>query len=303
MRTNHHGLLGLGVIALALGIGAGCKPQAAPAAAANKISVVAAENFYGDVATQIGGDHVEVVSIMSDPNVDPHEYEADPKDALAINEANVVIQNGEDYDNWMPRLLAASPNPSRVVLTGAQIAHDLLTENPHVWYSLADIRDIAAAIANSYETLDPSDKAEFAQNLKTFDDSLLPIQSEMNSIRSEFSGTPVGLTETIFLYQTDPMKLNVLTPWEFQHAIAEGNDPPVSSIAAANVQVTGHQIKVLIYNVQTVTPITTHLQQDAKSAGIPVVGVSETMPPNEHYQSWMLEQLQTLHTALKNGAK
>jgi len=203
----------------------------------------------------------------------------------------------------MPRLLAASPNPSRVVLTGADISHDLLKENPHVWYSPANVRDIAAAITKAYDSLDPADKADFEKNLKTFDDSLKPIQTEMETIADQFAGTPVGLTETIYLYQTGPMKLNVLTPWEFQHAIAEGNDPPVASIATANDQVTGHQIKVLIYNVQTVTPITTHLQQEAKDAGIPIVGVSETMPPGEHYQSWMLKQLTALHTALQNTAK
>lgn len=280
------------------------QPALSPAAIQNgKIKVVAAENFYGDIARQLGGDHVQIVSIMNDPNVDPHEYEADPRDAVAIARADMVIQNGADYDNWMPRLLGASPNPSRTVLTAGDIAHDVLKENPHFWYSLENIRAIAGAIAKSCETLDPADKDQFEKNLKTFNDSLEPVQKEMDSIRDEFNGTPVGLTETIYLYQTGPMKLNVLTPWEFQHAIAEGNDPPVGSIATANNQVTEHQIKVLIYNEQTVTPITTHLQQEAKDAGIPVVGVSETMPPNENYSSWMLKQLQALHTALKNGAK
>ena len=275
--------------------------QAAPASA--KIEIVAAENFYGDIAAQLGGDHVHVVSILSDPNVDPHEYEADPKDAVAVAQANIVIQNGADYDDWMPRLLSASPNSSRLVLTAADISHDTLKENPHLWYSLKNIRDIAAAITKAYEAQDAADAAEFQTNLKTFDDSLQPVESEIDSIRHDFTGTPVGLTETIFLYQTGPMGLNVLTPWEFQHAIAEGNDPPVRSIADANAQVTGHQIKVLIYNVQTVTPITTHLQQEAKDVGIPIVGVSETMPLSQTYQSWMLWQLQALHAALKNTAK
>jgi zinc/manganese transport system substrate-binding protein len=189
------------------------------------------------------------------------------------------------------------------VLTGGDIGHDLLKENPHVWYSMANVRDIAAAIVKSYESLDATHTADFESNLKTFDDSLQPIDAQIESIRKDFSGTPVGLTETIFLYQTGPMGLSVLTPWEFQHAIAEGNDPPVDTIATANTQVTGHEIKVLIYNVQTVTPITTHLQQEAKDANIPIVGVSETMPLNRNYQSWMLGQLQTLDAALKNVTK
>ncbi|MGA3068312.1 MAG: zinc ABC transporter substrate-binding protein [Tepidisphaeraceae bacterium] len=294
----------VGVLGAALAVG--LIQWTAPVARADdagKIEVVAAENFYGDLATQLGGNHVHVVSIMSDPNIDPHEYEADPKDAIAVAKANIVIQNGADYDNWMPQLLGASPNASRVVLTGAELSHDLLKENPHVWYSLKNVRDIAAAIVKTYETLDAADTGEYEHNLQTFDDSLKPIEEEMESIRHDFSATPVGLTETIYLYQTGPMELNVLTPWEFQHAIAEGNDPPVQSIAAANAQVSGHEIKVLICNVQTITPITTHLQQEAKDANIPIVGVSETMPLNASYQSWMLSQLQTLHTALKSSAK
>jgi zinc/manganese transport system substrate-binding protein len=288
----------------ALAAGLAFKPARSLAGDQNApINVVGVENFYGDIASQLGGDHVNVISIMSDPNVDPHEYEADPKDAVAVANANLVIQNGADYDNWMPRLLAASPNSSRQVVTAADVVHDTLKENPHVWYSLSDIRDVAAAITKDYESLDPGDKAEFEAKLKTFDDSLQPVQNELDSIQHEFGGTPVGLTETIFLYQTGPMQLNVLTPWEFQHAIAEGNDPPVESIATANGQVSGHQIKVLIYNVQTITPITTHLQEEAKDAQIPVVGVSETMPPNETYQTWMLKQLQALHKALKSGTK
>jgi ABC-type Zn uptake system ZnuABC Zn-binding protein ZnuA len=176
---------------------AACLIQLAPSSARGdgnaKIEVVAAENFYGDLANQLGGDHVHVVSIMSDPNVDPHEYEADPKDAIAVARANIVIQNGSDYDNWMPQLLGASPNPSRVVLTGADLSRDLLKENPHVWYSLKNIQDIATAITKSYESLDAADAPEFEHNLKTFDDSLRPVEDEMESIHHDFNGTPVGI--------------------------------------------------------------------------------------------------------------
>ncbi len=266
-----------------------------------KLQVVAAENFYGDIAAQLGGDHVQVLSIMSDPNVDPHQYEADPSDALAVAKANLVIQNGADYDSWMPRLLGASPSDSRIVLTAADIAPDVRKDNPHLWYSAQDIRAVAGEIARSYEKLDVADKPEFEKNLKIFDESLAPIEKEMDSIRHEFASTPVGLTETVCLYQTDAMKLDVVTPWEFQQAIAQGEDPPVQSIAAANAQVTANQIKVLIYDVQTVTPITSHLEQEARDAGIPVVGVSETMPPGERYQSWMLRQLQSLHKSLQGA--
>jgi zinc/manganese transport system substrate-binding protein len=197
VHTRHKSLFASAVV-----IGSLCMSLTSTAAAAPKINVVAAENCYGDLANQIGGDHVQVTSIMSDPNVDPHEYEADPKDAQAVAKANVVIQNGDDYDNWMPRLLKASPNPARVELTGAEIGHDKLKENPHIWYSLDDIRAVADSVAKTYEKLDSADKEDFEKNLKKFDDSLKPIQDEMDAIAKEFPDTPVGLTETIYLYQT-----------------------------------------------------------------------------------------------------
>lgn len=269
-------------------------------ASSGVVKVVAAENFYGDITQQLGGSHVQVVSILSDPNVDPHEYESSVKDAEAVSNANIVIENGLDYDTWMDKLLSASPNSNRIVLVGGKLASHPLPDNPHVWYGVDNVQTIASDIVNALKEKDPKDAAYFESNLATFDNSLTPLQQKIADIKSKFNGTPVGLTETIYLYQTQPEGLDVRTPFSFEKAIAEGNDPSADDVAKANDQITKKEVKVLIYNEQTITPITTNLQNEAKSAGIPIIPVTETMPPSKHYQSWMMEQLTTLQNALQS---
>jgi zinc/manganese transport system substrate-binding protein len=266
--------------------------------ASTTISVVAAENFYGNIVQQLGAGHVSVDSILSDPNVDPHEYESNVQDSIAVSQAKLVIENGADYDTWMDKLLAASPNPDRITLVGAELAPHPLPDNPHVWYGIDNVQAIAKAITDALKKIDPADGAVFDSALATFQQSLIPLQQKISEIKAKYAGTPVGLTETIFLYQSEPLGLNVLTPFDFEKAIAEGNDPPADSVVTANDQITTHAVKVLIYNLQTVTPITTNLQSEARQLNIPIVGVSETMPPGKTYQSWMLDQLNALEQAL-----
>ena len=267
----------------------------------NKIQIVAAENFYGDISKQLGGEHVSVTSILSDPNVDPHEYESNVQDGIAITKATIVIKNGDNYDTWIDKLLSASPNKNRVVLTGADIATHKLTENPHIWYGIDNVKEVAQKITETLKQQDSVNAAEYDQNLVKFDTSLEPIQQKMDSIKSNYNGTPVALTETIYLYQTQPMGLNVLTPHAFEQAIAEGNDPSADDVAKANDQITQKQVKVLIYNEQTVTPVTTNLQNEAKKQNVPFVTVTETMPTTKHYQGWMLDQLTSLEAALQSS--
>ena len=269
-----------------------------PSSSSTAINVVAAENFYGDLVKQLGSSHVSVTSILSDPNVDPHEYESNVQTALAVNKAQLVIENGLGYDTWMDKLLSASPNSSRVVLVAGDIADYKLPDNPHVWYGLDNMPAIAQAITGALKKLDSADASSFDSNLATFKQSLVPLEQEMSAIHSKYAGTPVALTETIYLYQSIPEGLNVLTPFEFEKAIAEGNDPPADTVVTTNDQITKKQVKILIYNVQTVTPITTNLQNEAKSLNIPIVPVSETMPPGKTYQAWMMDQLNNLQQAL-----
>jgi len=262
------------------------------------IAVVAAENFYGDIVEQLGAGDVSVVSILSDPNIDPHEYESSVQSGVAVSRAQLVVENGGDYDTWMDKLLSASPNPNRVVLVAASVANHQLPDNPHFWYGVDNIHAIAQAITGALEKIDPSHRLAYEAALVVFRQSLAPIQQKINELNVKYAGTPVGLTETIFLYQSEPIGLKVLTPFEFEKAIAEGNDPPADTVVTSDDQITNHEVKVLIYNVQTVTPVTTNLQQEASRLKIPVVPVSETMPPGKNYQSWMLDQLNALGQAL-----
>jgi zinc/manganese transport system substrate-binding protein len=274
----------------------GVGPPTAPTA--TTISVVAAENFYGDIAKQLGAGHISVTSIISSPDVDPHEYESTVQDGVAVSKAQLVIENGSDYDTWMDKLLSASPNPQRTVLVASNLATDKLPDNPHIWYGIDNVQALAAHITDSLDKLDGAHKADYDAALAAFQKSLGPIQQKIADIKAKYNGTPVGLTETIFLYQTNPTGLKVLTPFEFEKAIAEGNDPPADTVVSANDQVTKKQIKVLIYNIQTVTPVTTNLQNEATQNNIPIVPVSETMPAGKTYQSWMLDQLNNLEQAL-----
>lgn len=289
----------VGILVSACVSGPATNTSGAPGA----INVVAAENFYGDVARQLGGSHVAVTSIISDPNVDPHEYESNPRTAIEVSNAQLVIENGLGYDSWMDKILSGSPNASRILLVAGQIASHRLPDNPHVWYGFDNMPDIAQAITKALKQLDSKDAAFFDNNLATFIQSLTPLAQKIAAVKAKFAGTPVALTETIYLYQSTPEGLNVLTPFEFLKAVAGGNDPPADTVAMVNSLIDNRQVKILIYNEQTITPITTNLQSAAKQHNIPVVPVTETMPPDKTYQTWMSGQLDVLQQALQQAVK
>jgi zinc/manganese transport system substrate-binding protein len=277
----------------------------APCTDSKRLKIVAAENFYQDIAGQIGGRCAEVKSLLSDPNVDPHEYEPTVKDARAVAGADLVIENGGGYDDWMNKLLSSSPNSGRLVINVWDISPVKLPENEHVWYSLEDVKAMAGAMAADLRKLRPAQAAEFDRNLKTFTSSLDRIGAKIGRISKRFSGTPIALTEPIFLYQTNPMGLTVLTPFEFQKAVAEGIDPPADTMLTAQEQVRKKLVRVLVINRQTADRFTQKLEKLAKASGVPVVAVTETMPPGKNYQAWMLDQLTALESALggsKTGA-
>lgn len=269
------------------------------AVGATPISVVAAENFYGNIVSQLGGTRVAVLSILSDPNVDPHEYESNVANAKAVATADLVIENSGGYDDWMDKLLSASPNAHRVVLKGFALAPTRLSENEHVWYDPQNVVAISKAIVESLKTLDPTGKAVYEKNLATFLGEVQKVTAKVAALKAKINGTPIALTETIFLYQAGPLGLKAQTPFEFMKAIAEGNDPAAADAVTAEDQIKKKQVKVLVYNAQTSTAATDKLQSLAKAAGIPVVPVTETMPPAESYQVWMLRQLSSLEAALK----
>ncbi len=287
---------------VAAGVGMVGAPHSARAVpAASRVVVVAAENFYGDIVGQLGGDHVAVTSIISDPNVDPHEYETNAKDAAAVANARLVIQNGLGYDAFLDRLMKASPSSRRKLIVVAELTGHKKGDNVHLWYDPPTIPKLAQAILDALVQIDPANTASYRNWYRAFQASLPPVTQTIAALKAQHAGTPVGATEPVFGYMAQAVGLNVITPMEFQKAIEEGEDPPAAAIAQMEDQLKKHQVKLLIYNVQTVSPITTRVQQLAKQAGVPVVPVSETLPAGKSFQQWVLSQLEQIRQALGPG--
>jgi zinc/manganese transport system substrate-binding protein len=292
-----------GRLAAMLVVGALCLAPVAPSAGAEPrgILVVAAENFYANVTAQIAGDHVRLTSILSDPNVDPHEYETNSTDAQSIANARLVIQNGLGYDDFIDHLAKASPNKNRTIIVVAQLTGHKQGDNPHLWYQPGTMPEVARAVSGYLAGIDPANARFYHERTGLFIQSLRPLNDKVASLRRRFRHAPVACTEPVFGYMAEAIGLDVQTPEEFQKAIEEGEDPPARAIATMEDQLRAHKVKVLIYNLQTVTPITTRIQQLAKQAGVPIIGVSETLPPGKSYQEWMVSQLSALDTALTTG--
>jgi zinc/manganese transport system substrate-binding protein len=270
------------------------------AAAAAPINVVASTNVWGDIAKQIGGDHVNVTSIMSDPNADPHEYEADAKTAAALSKAQFVIENGLGYDDFMDKLSAASPNASRALLNAADAMKISGQDaNPHIWYDIVKVPDVASGIADQLGKMDSADAATFTANAKTFTDSLTPINAAIANMKAKYPGAPVGYTERVPGYLVEAAGLTLATPASFAQSIEDGNDPSPADNAAMDAALTDKKIKVLLYNGQVTSPATDAVKQLAQKSGVPVVGVTETLPPTDKdFQDWQLRQITEITTAL-----
>lgn len=267
-----------------------------------KIHVVAGENFWGNIASQIGGSQVDVVSIITNPNTDPHLYESDAHDAAAVASANVVVENGVGYDDFMDKLMAASPNAQRAVVSAAKVLDVSGSDpNPHLWYNTPKVPQVAAAIEQQLAAKDPAHAADYQRNLAQFDASLAPINQTVAEIATKYPGAPVAYTERVPGYLLANADLSVKTPEGFASAVEDGNDPSPADTEAMDSLMTNHRIKVLLYNAQVTSAVTQHVHDLANQAGIPVIGVTETLPAGERsYQSWQLDQAKALLKALGN---
>lgn len=264
------------------------------------IGIVASTNVWGDIAKQIGGEHVAVTSILSDPNTDPREFEADAKTGASVSKAQLVIENGLGYDDFIDKLLAASPNPDREVLNAAtSMSISGREANPHIWYDIAKLPAVAATIADRLSKIDPTDADTFHANAKTFNDSLAPINSAISHIKDKYPGAPVGYTERVPGYLIEAAGLKLATPESFAQAVEDGNEPSVADNSAMDAAINEKSIKVLLYNGQATSPTTEAVKQLAQKRSIPVVGVTETLPPTDkNFQDWQLRQINELTTAL-----
>ena len=269
-------------------------------ALADPVKVVAAENFYGDMASQIGGANVTVTSILSNPDDDPHLFEASPGTAKALSDAKVVIVNGVDYDPWMEKLISAHKAPGRKEIVVAALVGRKAGDNPHLWYDPATMKAAAKALVADLAAVDPAHKADYEQGEAKFLDSLKPLDDKIATMHKSYAGQPVTASEPVFGYQAKLIGLNVRNE-KYALAIMNNAEPSPSQVAAFENDLKGKKVRAMLYNAQASEPAVGKLVQMAKDNGIPIVGVSETEPPNSTYQDWMMGQLNALDKALSGG--
>jgi len=270
---------------------------ALPVAAQTTINIVAAENFYGDVAQQVAASSAVVTSILSNPDQDPHLFEASPSVARTLSEAAIVVYNGADYDPWMAKLLAASQSPSRKVIIVADLVHKKAGNNPHIWYDPLTIPAYAKALAAELEMRDPDHKLDYGHRLRTFLTSLQPVDSKIAELRSRFAGVPVTATEPVFGYMAMALGLRMRNE-RFQLAVMNDTEPRPSDVAAFESDLRRHQGHLLLYNSQATDPAAQRMVKIAQQAKVPVVGISETEPSGVTFQAWMIGQLDAVANAL-----
>jgi zinc/manganese transport system substrate-binding protein len=291
-----------GLIALAATVAllvAGCG-DAQTGGSGGRVRVVAAENFWGSIARQIGGAHAQVTSVIVNPAQDPHDYEPTTVDGRTMAIAQLAIVNGVGYDPWAPKLLAANPVDGRITLTVGSLFGLQDGDNPHRWYDPAEVLVVARTIAADLAKLDPAHKAYFAAQLRRFDtQGLAPYHRLIAQIRARYAGTPVGASESIFALQAPALGLRLITPDSFMKAISEGTEVTAQDTITTERQITDHQIKVWVYNSQNVTPGIQHLNDLARAAHIPIATVTETLSPaSSSFQQWQVAQLTRLAAAL-----
>jgi zinc/manganese transport system substrate-binding protein len=265
--------------------------------AAKPVNIVAAENFYGDVAKQIGGPEVAVYSILSNPDQDPHLFEVSPSVARAISAARIVIYSGIDYDPWMENFLTATSSARRKTIVVAELAQRKTGDNPHVWYDPATMLAYAKSLTGMLVAEDPAHREDYERRAARFEATLVPVQATIARLRDRLAGTPVTATEPIFGYMFQALGMEVRNS-AFQLAIMNDTEPSAADIAAFENDLKSHKVKLLIYNSQATDPTAERMEKIARAAHVPVVGATETEPSGMDYQRWMLSELEAVDKAL-----
>jgi zinc/manganese transport system substrate-binding protein len=266
-------------------------------AAGPPIAIVAAENFYGDVAKQIGGADVKVDSILSNPDQDPHLFEVSPSVGRNVSAARIVIYSGIDYDPWMRKLLQAARSANRRTIVVADLIGRKTGDNPHIWYDPPTMLALARTLSADLIADNPTEKPGYEQRLARFEASMHPIEAKIGELRQRLAGTPVTATEPVFGYMFDVLGMQVRN-MPFQMAVMNNTEPGASDVAAFENDLRTHQVRLLVYNSQASDPIATRMEKLARASRIPVVGATETEPPGKTYQAWMMSELDAVDRAL-----
>ncbi|MGH3720838.1 MAG: metal ABC transporter solute-binding protein, Zn/Mn family [Pseudonocardiaceae bacterium] len=269
-----------------------------------KVTVVAAENFWGSIAAQVGGEHVTVHSIITNPDTDPHSYEPTPADGRALARASYVIENGVGYDPWVAKLLDANPAPARAVVNVGDLVGVKEGGNPHRWYSPDDVHRVIERITADYQRIDPADAGYFAARKQAYETQGLARYNQLIAdIRSKYGGTPIGASESIVTPLAEGLELRMATPESFLDAVSEGTDPTAADKVTVDQQIKTRQIKIFVFNSQNATPDVVALVTAAKAAGIPVAAVTETLVPvTAGFEDWQADQLQGIEQALAQAS-
>lgn len=297
-------MLALAVVAPAAGTLAGC--ALGPSAAVDtggRIDVVATISAWGSILAQLGGDRVQPRSIISNPNVDPHDYEPTPADGRTIATARLLVTNGIGYDGWAARVAAANPDRHRRDLDVGKLVGVRPGGNPHRWYAPTDVMRVADAMTADLKAIDPADAAYFDARRNAFETrSLAPYRSLVDEIRSAYGGTAIGASESVVVPLADALGLRLLTPQRFLDAVSEGADPSAADKSAIDRQIAGREITVYVFNRQNSTPDVAAQVKAARARGIPVVPITEMLSPSTaSFQDWQVVQLQALQAALRQA--
>jgi zinc/manganese transport system substrate-binding protein len=291
------------VVALCVGGASLAVGGTASAASSTKLQVVAAENFWGSIVTQLAGNKATVTSIITNPDTDPHDYEAKPSDGRTIASVKYVIENGIGYDAWFQKLLDASPTSGRKVLNVGKLVGIDAGGNPHQWYSPETVQSVIDQVTTDLKTVDPKNASYYDQQKTKYETTgLQQYQDLIAGIKQQYGGTPVGATESIFAPLAEALGLKLITPENFLDAVAEGTDPTAQDKATVDDQIKTNKIKVLVYNSQNATPDVKALVKAATAQKIPVTTVTETLSPaGVTFQAWQSKQLAALKAALAKG--
>lgn len=265
--------------------------------AEDKLTIVAAENFYGDLARQIGGSNVTVTSILANPDDDPHLFETSPSTARTIADAKIIIYNGADYDPWMDKLLSASTGKDRTTIIAADLIGKKSGDNPHLWYDPATLPAIAKTLTADLSKRDPANAAHYEANLKAFQTSLEAIDKEIADVKKAYAGTEVTATEPVFGYMAEALGLKMLN-YDFQVALMNDAEPSATQVAAFENSLKDGSAKILFYNSQVTDEATTRLLDIARQNKVTVIGVTETEPAGQTIQTWFGGQIDAVQKAL-----
>ena len=287
------------LLAALLALVTGACAVSPPGGSARPLTAVATTSAWGSLLAQLGGDRVRTYSLIANPNTDPHDYEPTPADARALSLARLVVENGVGYDEWADRVLDASPDSRRVVLDVGELAGVNDDANPHLWYSPADVAQLIAAAGDALQHVDPADATYFMERRTLLERRLAHYRALITEIRDRYAGVPVGASESLVVPLASALRLDVVTPPGFMRAVSEGVDPSAADKRSIDEQIRSHRIAVYIYNRQNSTPDITDQVAEARTAGIPVVAMTETLTPRgASFQDWQVAQLESLRAAL-----